>query len=296
MSTEEKNVGKKRLIYLILAIVCGLAALGGAIYLIAHQIQVRNAQAEYEALRASMEAAAAEAAAAATDTPQATETPEPTEEPVDLSIYDIPELTLDWDTLAEENADIYAWLYIPDTVIDYPILQHPTELDYYLKHNVDGSSGYPGCIYSQYLNAKDFSDFNTVLYGHNMNAGTMFANLHYFEDDEFFDTHPYVYVYTEDGPLVYEVFAAYAYSNLHLLMGFDLTKEEVRQTYIDNIFAVDGMTDHVRDDVEVTTDSQILTLSTCIKNKAENRYLVSCVLVADGRGVTEAAAGTTAQE
>lgn len=111
----------------------------------------------------------------------------------------------------------------------------------------------------------------------------MFANLHYYEDPDFFVEHPYVYVYTKDGPLVYQVFAAYTFSNVHLLMGFDLSQEAVRETYIENIFSLGGMNDNFNRDVEVTADSRILTLSTCINNRPENRYLVAAVLVADGR-------------
>lgn len=52
-------------------------------------------------------------------------------------------------------------IYILGTVIDYPILQHKTEQDFYLDHNVDGSLGYPGCIYTQIRNKKAFTDFAT---------------------------------------------------------------------------------------------------------------------------------------
>ena len=116
-----------------------------------------------------------------------------------------------------------------------------------------------------------------------MNAGTMFANLHYYKDTEFFNSHPYIYVYTEDGVLVYQVFAAYTFSDVHLLMGFDLTKEEIRQIYIDNIFSLNGINDNFNRDVEVTTDSRILTLETCVNNQDDKRYIVAAVLVADGR-------------
>lgn len=199
---------------------------------------------------------------------------------IDKSVYNIPDKNIDFAKLRKQNSDIYAWITIPDTNIDYPILQSETELDYYLDHNIDGSTGYPGCIYSQFINSKDFSDFNTVLYGHNMNAGTMFANLHYYRDSEFFNNHPYVYVYTENSVFVYQVFGAYTFSNVHLLMGFDLSDEEVRQTYIDNVRSLKGMDDNFNNDVKVTTESKLLSLSTCINDQKTKRYIVSSVLVA----------------
>lgn len=105
----------------------------------------------------------------------------------------VPEKYVDIPTLqAEANTDIYSWIYIPDTGIDYPVLQHPEEMDYYLKHNIDGRNGYPGCIYTQRMNNKDWTDKNTVIYGHNMSNGTMFAHLHYYEDTAFFEENPYI--------------------------------------------------------------------------------------------------------
>ena len=105
---------------------------------------------------------------------------------------DIPQKNLDWESMHGLNKDIYAWITIPNTQIDYPILQHETDDSYYLSHNMDGSKGYPGCIYTEKANYKDFLDFNTVIYGHNMKSGMMFRNLHDFEDRTFFDNNKYI--------------------------------------------------------------------------------------------------------
>ena len=198
-----------------------------------------------------------------------------------LSEYEVPDKDIDWEELHSQNEDIYAWICIADTKIDYPILQHPSELDHYLDYNIDGSKGYPGCIYSQFVNSKDFTDFNTVLYGHNMKNGTMFAGLHKFEDSEYFADHPYIYVYTEDKVFVYRIFASYTFSSIHLIMGFDLSDENVRQIYIDNIRSLEGLTDNIDDSIEVDTDSRLLTLTTCIANQADKRYNVAGVLVSE---------------
>ena len=192
----------------------------------------------------------------------------------------IPEKEVDFENLWENtNPDIYAWIYIPDSVIDYPVVQHPTDNIYYLNHNLDGSKGYPGCIYSEDYNTKDFTDPNTVFYGHNMKNGTMFAGLHKFEDAEYFEQNPYVYIYTPDKLLVYEVFASYEHSDEHLLYNHDFTDKNTYQMYIDEIFDTRSMNCNLREDVQVTSDSRILTLSTCIANKPNNRYLVQGVLL-----------------
>lgn len=198
----------------------------------------------------------------------------------ELAGIPVPEKNFDWKGLWAENKDIYAWIYIPGTSVDYPVVQHPTDDIYYLEHNLDGSKGYPGTIFSQSLNSKDFTDPNTVLYGHNMKNGSMFATLHNFEDNVFFDENMYIYIYTPDKTLVYKIFAAYEFSNAHILYEYDFSTKEGYQYYLDVIKSVRDMNAHMRNDVEVTVDSRILTLSTCLKNGNDaKRYLVQGVLI-----------------
>ena len=205
---------------------------------------------------------------------------EVTEEPEILDV-EIPEKNLDWNALYKENEDIYAWIYIPNTNVDYPILQHPTELDYYLNRNLDGSSGYPGCIYTQNLNSTDFMDPMTVIYGHNMKNGSMFQTLHDFADGAFFEENKYVYIYTPDASYVYEIFAAYEYSDKHLLYTNDFESPESFEVYLDGVKATRGMSDHVRETTEVDGYSHVITLSTCISGKPNNRWLVQAVMLND---------------
>ena len=113
----------------------------------------------------------------------------------------------DFDELRQQNEDIYAWVTVPGTQVDYPILQSATD-NYYLNRNIDHSQGYPGCIYTNQCNAKEFSDYITVLYGHNMKNGTMFGSIHNFEDKACFNEYDKIYVYTEEMRLTYEIYAA----------------------------------------------------------------------------------------
>ena len=174
---------------------------------------------------------------------------------------------------------MYAWIYVPGTNVDYPVLQHPTDDAYYLEHNMDGSKGLPGCIYSESVNTKDFTDPNTVLYGHNMKNGSMFASLHNFEDQQVFEENPYFYIYTEDKTYVYEIFAAYKYNAIHLIYNFDLTNPEIFQNYLDQIFEIRDMSANIRQDVTVNADNHIVTLSTCVSGEKNMRYLVQGVLL-----------------
>jgi sortase B len=186
---------------------------------------------------------------------------------------------LDFDRIKEANSDIYAWIEVPGTDVDYPVLQSTLSDDYYLGHNMDGSKGYPGCIYSESINSRLFTDKNTVLYGHDMKNGTMFASLHRFEDSDFFRENQYIYIYVQDGrTLVYRIFAAYRTDATHQLKGYDITTDDGFSAYINGIYAHDGSSDNFDTGVRVDSGSRILTLSTC-NSDYKGRYLVQGVLV-----------------
>ena len=180
---------------------------------------------------------------------------------------------------SKKNADIYAWISVPGTNIDYPVLRHPTDDGYYLYHNLNGSSGYPGCIYTENWNSKDWTDPVTVLYGHDMRStGTMFHQLHKFEKQNFFDKNQYIYIYTPEKTLKYLIFATYVHTNEHLLYNHNFSNKDEFNSFFNTVLASAGGVNHVREGVEISSDSKIITLSTCIKNQPNNRYLVFGVL------------------
>jgi len=191
------------------------------------------------------------------------------------------EIPIDFKKIREECPDVYAWICIPDTQIDYPVCQSPegVDQDFYLSHRADGTEEFAGSIYSQNYNKKDFSDPNTVLYGHDMSNGSMFQNLHFYEDKEFFDENREVIVYLPDKVLRYKVFAAYNTSDEHILLKFDCFKDiKVYRQYLKDIIAGTYMYSGIIDDgIKFTEKSRILTLSTC--NSYDNqRFVVQCVL------------------
>ncbi len=211
------------------------------------------------------------------------ESEETTDSPYSNLGIEIPEKNLDWEALHKENEDIYAWITVTDTTVDYPVLQHPTDNEYYLNNNIDGTAGYPGCIYTENYNAKDFSDSNTVLYGHNLKDKTMFSSLHNFEDEETFAKDQYIYVWTEDDLFVYQIFAAYEFNANHLLLNYDYDNEYVFEQYLKDIQNVGLMnygTANIKADIEVTKEDKIITLSTCTADhNSDQRFLVVGVLV-----------------
>lgn len=194
---------------------------------------------------------------------------------------------VDFPGMWEVNEDVYAWITVPGTVIDYPILQHATDNTYYLNYNIDGSYGYPGCIYTENLNSKDFTDNNTVIYGHNMKNGSMFSGLHKFEDASFFEENTKVYIYTPEKEYEYTIFAAYIYDDRHLLYSFDFANEQVYATYLEDIQNMRSMNALLREDITVTAKDKIITLVTCIGNQPDKRLLVQAVLNQDESTVQE---------
>ena len=211
-----------------------------------------------------------------TQTPAVTETEEPT---VTTTEYKEPYVSpIDFEALWEINPDIYAWLELVDTDISYPVLQHPTDNEYYLYHTPEGESGYPGSIYSFNVNAKDFTDFNTVLYGHRMNNGTMFSKLHEYRDETYLKEHQTIKIYLPDRELVYTIFAAVIYDDRLITSYFDFSDPDSCRAYLNSIYGNRDLNSHVLLKPRVTENDRILTLSTCVRWQENNRYLVVAVL------------------
>ncbi|MGN1202506.1 MAG: hypothetical protein ACI4RF_04370, partial [Eubacterium sp.] len=94
---------------------------------------------------------------------------------------------IDFQSLQAQNDEIYAWIKVEDTNVDYPIVQNATDDEFYLKHKAEDKSwSASGAIYTELVNHKTFNDAITVIYGHNGYGDTMFTTLHKFEDTEFF--------------------------------------------------------------------------------------------------------------
>ena len=180
------------------------------------------------------------------------------------------------------NPSVYAWIYVPDTGVDYPILQSASDEDdnLYLHHNIYKEYEYQGTIYTQKGNSRDFTDRVTVVYGHNMLNDSMFSNLDMFLDKDFFDEHPQFFIYTPGHILTYEIVSAHQYDKRHILNSFDFSDDEVFADWLSVIRNPQTMVSNVRDGIELTLDSKIVTLSTCIHRGAA-RYLIQGVLVSD---------------
>ncbi|MBO5069693.1 MAG: class B sortase [Roseburia sp.] len=279
--SDKKNKNSKKKIWTILYILLGIACLfciaAMGIYIMAGRRQEEQTALEHETLLELV----AEAETETNDLPETAETE--TVEKADLPI--------DFEELQSINPEIYAWIRIPDTTVDYPVLQHDGEdQSYYLKHTIYGEVETAASIYTEWYNSKDFTDPNTIIYGHNMKKG-MFHDLRYFAEQEYFDAHEDLYIYMPDKILRYQIFTSYEYDDRHLLASFDFKDEEVYAEYLEEIMNPRSMYVMLREGVELDTQDRIVTLSTCVANKPNNRRLVQAVLVeeleAEYKGVDE---------
>lgn len=196
---------------------------------------------------------------------------------IDEELADNP---IDFDSLQKENDEIYSWIYFPDTNINYPVCQSKSDDNFYLDRDIYGNYSIAGAIYSQSCNSTDYSDPVTVLYGHNMANGSMFANLHKFEDSDFFSSHEYFYIYTPQHKLTYKIVSAYVYDDRHIMNSFDFSDTSVFEEYLDYILNPRSLYKNVREGTELSSSDRIVTLSTCL-DVGEGRYLVQGVLEKD---------------
>ncbi len=192
--------------------------------------------------------------------------PEVPEEPIVIPI--------DFATLKQTNPHIYAWIDIEDTNIHYPIVQHPTDNSYYANRTIEGKQGLPGSIYTEFTNSLDFSDFNTLIYGHDMKNGTMFKHLHKFKNAEFFNSHDTVTIYTENAIKTYRIYAVVEYDDRHIMYSFDQTTTEGRLAYIQSLTQFNSWNNHYREGMTLTENDKLITLCTCITGQPTKRLIV----------------------
>ena len=192
---------------------------------------------------------------------------------------------IDFAALQAKNPEIIGWISIPGTHIDYAILQSgkDTPEDYYLYRDEQGKNRRAGSIYIQKQNSHLFTDPNTVIYGHYMANGSMFADLHQFRKEKFFAENDTILIYTPGHILTYRLYSAFVFDDRHVLNSYNFHDPEDPMGYrafLDVTLNPPTMHKQVRPGVEVTTADRIITLSTCTTRDTE-RYLVEGVLISD---------------
>ena len=126
-------------------------------------------------------------------------------------------IKVDFKALQKKNPDVIGWIYCPDTVIDYPVLHGETN-DTYLHHSYDGTYNASGSIFEDARNMRGFAGPMSILYGHHMASGAMFATLENWQNKLYFDEHPVMWLLTPDQDYrvdLYSVYNTSAYSDTY---------------------------------------------------------------------------------
>ncbi|MBC1447458.1 class B sortase [Listeria welshimeri] len=180
-------------------------------------------------------------------------------------------------SLQKLNKDMAGWLTIADTEIDYPILQS-TDNDYYLHHNYKNEKARAGSIFKDYRNTNEFLDKNTIIYGHNMKDGSMFADLRKYLDKDFFKAHP-TFSY-ESGLTNYkvEIFSVYETTTDFYYIETDFPGKQDFADYLEKV----KQQSIYKSNVKVSSKDRIITLSTCDTEKdyEKGRMVIQGKLVA----------------
>lgn len=167
-------------------------------------------------------------------------------------------ITVDFEGLWEVTEDVIGWIYCEGTTINYPVLKGKDN-NTYLRHAYDGSYSEAGCIFIEEKNRSGFADSNTIVYGHNMNDGSMFADLKKWAEEDFYKEHPVIWLLTPEQNYRIELFACYVtsgYSDTYTIFTGPCSEldEYLKKCAEQSVY---------RTEVELDPKARYVVLSTC---------------------------------
>lgn len=175
--------------------------------------------------------------------------------------------------LQQTNPDVLGWLWLPQTGISYPLVQTGNN-DYYLTHSWKNEPSAVGSIFLDARSAPDLSDFNSILYGHRMRDGSMFAALQNYSRTDYWQQAPDLYLLTAAGVQRWRIFAAYKAPTDALLYEPSLNSPEQKAGILQ--YALDNS--QIQTDLRPGTEDRILTMVTCTGHGYADRWVVQAVL------------------
>ncbi len=177
-------------------------------------------------------------------------------------------ISVDFEALKKQNEDIIAWIYSPDTVINYPIVQG-SDNQYYVKRLTNRKWNVGGSLFLDFRNKSDFSDKNSVIYGHNMTNNTMFGTIMDYASQDYYDKHPYMYIITPEKTYCLELLTGFitkSHSRVYEFPQSDEAKEKDVATWLEK--------SDFTSKFEYESDSRLVTLSTCAEAYGSKRYVL----------------------
>ena len=204
----------------------------------------------------------------------------PAEDSIEEPLPELPDeaqflMDMDIKALRDINEDVLGWISVPGTAISYPLMRSADNSDY-LHTTWDSKSSFSGSIFLECQNSPDFSDFHTLVYGHNMKNGTMFSDLRRYNNADFLKANEYVYIATDTTIRQYQVFAAHK-ANIESYTYVTQFKDNVQKLNAINSYLASSDIDTR---IVPSPNDQLLTLSTCTGTGNNSyRWVVQTVLV-----------------
>lgn len=175
---------------------------------------------------------------------------------------------IDFEALSAVNPDVIAWIRVPGTAIDYPIV-YTNNNETYLHTDFEGNSSIYGAIFLDFASKPDFSGHHNVLYGHNMKNGSMFAAVNQFKDFEFYQNHQELVIYLPDREIHLEPIAVFPVRAEGWIRSTHFTDEEEFQTFVNRFLELSRHGDRPDEPIE-----RIYTLVTCSYEWEDTRTLL----------------------
>lgn len=186
------------------------------------------------------------------------------------------EILAQYAPLLEINPEVVGWITIDNTSINYPLMQHDDN-EYYLLHDPSNTSSIYGSIYIDYRNHPSIQNQNTLIYGHNMNDGSMFHELLKFKDETFFTSHPYLYISNLYERFTYEVFSVYVVDADVESIAPSFPSDEAFLSYLNSCMARSLYPSNI----SFNPTDEIVTLVTCSYELPNARTIVQARRVTD---------------
>ena len=196
---------------------------------------------------------------------------QPTEEKEEPVEEGVP-IQVDFERLLLNNKDVKAWLYCKDTLINYPVAQ-AADNDYYLHRLLNGTYNRAGTLFMECTNQEDFSDWNTLIYGHNMKNNTMFGTLTDYRDQEYYDEHPVWYLLTPSGDYRIELISGFVTDTSSEIYSIPQT-QEAKNELVDAIMRKSNF----KTNATISPEDKLITFSTCTYEYDEARYVLVGIL------------------
>lgn len=182
-----------------------------------------------------------------------------------------------FEQLVAQNSDMVAWIKIEDTKIDYPVMQTPTDPEYYIKRDFNKEYSASGSPFVDFRNSFDPRSDNIIIYGHHMNNGSMFSDMLKYEKASFWQEHQIIDFYTLEGHHSYQIIAAF-YTQI-LKVGepgfryYNFINSADANDFDDYIYNVSDRTPYDTGG-SASFGDELLTLSTCSYHTDEGRFVI----------------------